>query len=351
VLPPALPSGWVGVGIGGQPTQGAVTAPPKDVLALWASGIWTYQNHSGQVSISPTQWLNLTVSMIGGDPEATQQSRGWIDGKMIVSTAPIGDAARSTGAPPKSRSAPFAFLAASWSTDAGNHPGPDSTTTVSDPVASNAEFKHLCLDVTELQPDRVTEGPPPAPPSPGPPPPPASFHGLALVACGSGDEPRQLWTFSGEDRGEAGTLRSSSNASACLGAAPPRSVPVRMHSCGAVGTPAHAEQLWTWSSQTGILASQEMFPCIVSAHGESCSMCLDEESRQRVDLFDCKRNPNQKWSFEPNQVGGPFPSWNRSILTETYLCHARSCQVILRMGTAGQGASQIKKGGLCLTLY
>eukprot|EP01047_Picozoa_sp_COSAG01_P071410 COSAG01_NODE_11073_length_2013_cov_2.408046_4_plen_47_part_00 len=27
----------------------------------------------------------------------------------------------------------------------------------------------------------------------------------------------------------------------------------------------------------------------------------------------------------PEQVSWAFPSWNRSILTEIYLCHARSC--------------------------
>jgi 3'-phosphoadenosine 5'-phosphosulfate synthase len=36
-------------------------------------------------------------------------------------------------------------------------------------------------------------------------------------------------------------------------------------------------------------------------------------------------------------VSRPFPSWNRSILTEIYLCHACSCQEILRTAeTAGQ---------------
>jgi hypothetical protein len=35
-------------------------------------------------------------------------------------------------------------------------------------------------------------------------------------------------------------------------------------------------------------------------------------------------------------VSRPFPSWNRSILTDIYLCHACSCQEILRMETAGQ---------------
>ena len=37
-------------------------------------------------------------------------------------------------------------------------------------------------------------------------------------------------------------------------------------------------------------------------------------------------------------VSRPFPSWNRSILTEIYLCHACSCQEILRMEMTGQGA-------------
>jgi carboxylesterase type B len=37
-----------------------------------------------------------------------------------------------------------------------------------------------------------------------------------------------------------------------------------------------------------------------------------------------------------SDVSRPFPSWNRSILTEIYLCHACSCQKILRTETAGQ---------------
>jgi hypothetical protein len=37
------------------------------------------------------------------------------------------------------------------------------------------------------------------------------------------------------------------------------------------------------------------------------------------------------------EVSRPFPSWNRSILTEIYLCHACSCQEILRTETAGPG--------------
>ena len=45
-------------------------------------------------------------------------------------------------------------------------------------------------------------------------------------------------------------------------------------------------------------------------------------------------------------VSRPFPSWNRSILTEIYLCHACSCQEILRTETAGQviGADKLALG-------
>ena len=42
-------------------------------------------------------------------------------------------------------------------------------------------------------------------------------------------------------------------------------------------------------------------------------------------------------SWMQAEVSRPFPSWNRPILTEIYLCHACSCQEILRTETAGQG--------------
>jgi hypothetical protein len=39
-------------------------------------------------------------------------------------------------------------------------------------------------------------------------------------------------------------------------------------------------------------------------------------------------------------VSRPFPSWDRSILTEIYLCHACSCQEIFRTETAEQAAAK-----------
>jgi hypothetical protein len=40
-------------------------------------------------------------------------------------------------------------------------------------------------------------------------------------------------------------------------------------------------------------------------------------------------------------VSRPFPSWNRSMLTEIYLCHTCSCQEILRTETVGQAKAVI----------
>jgi hypothetical protein len=42
------------------------------------------------------------------------------------------------------------------------------------------------------------------------------------------------------------------------------------------------------------------------------------------------------WTVGHSTVSRPFPSWNRSILTEMYLCHACSCQEILRTEMAWQ---------------
>jgi hypothetical protein len=46
-------------------------------------------------------------------------------------------------------------------------------------------------------------------------------------------------------------------------------------------------------------------------------------------------------------VSRPFPSWDRSILTEIYLCHACSCHEVSRAETAGQTGG---RGG-ALTLH
>jgi hypothetical protein len=43
---------------------------------------------------------------------------------------------------------------------------------------------------------------------------------------------------------------------------------------------------------------------------------------------------------ESRDVSRAFPSWERSILTEIHLCHACSCQEILRMDTPGQATAR-----------
>jgi hypothetical protein len=51
----------------------------------------------------------------------------------------------------------------------------------------------------------------------------------------------------------------------------------------------------------------------------------------------CKWTKDYSCPWAPAPVSRPFPSWNRSILTDIYLCHACSCHEILRTATAGQG--------------
>jgi SNF2 family DNA or RNA helicase len=58
-------------------------------------------------------------------------------------------------------------------------------------------------------------------------------------------------------------------------------------------------------------------------------------------LVICPTSAMVQWADEIKAfaVSRPFPSWNRSILTEIYLCHACSCQETLKTETAGQGSS------------
>ena len=52
------------------------------------------------------------------------------------------------------------------------------------------------------------------------------------------------------------------------------------------------------------------------------------------------------WGIGHTKVRRAFPSWNRSILTEIYLCPACSCHERLRMETPGQGAAWAAPGPL-----
>ena len=302
VLPPAFATGWAGIGIGDQATTGSTLTAAPNVLAVWPNRSWAVSGRTGIVPPSSSDpWLNLSLTLTE-------------DGRALSFAAHINGAEVASGpvspdevlrAPPPGLAGsnhPFAFLAASYSSAAGVTPDDDSTPSTGD--ASNAEFKDLCLAVTSVTPKHAPSGPPPGPsPSPSPTPTPPGAHGLGLAPCEATDA-RQLWTFSGEDRGEPGTLSAESNASLCLdaleGGGPPWRLPITPQPCGAVGSAAHAEQLWRWDSSLGRLSSVATVPCKVHSHGVNCSVCLDVERNSRVDLFDCKpHDPNQLWSYEP----------------------------------------------------
>jgi|EP01049_Picozoa_sp_SAG25_P010778 hypothetical protein len=89
--------------------------------------------------------------------------------------------------------------------------------------------------------------------------------------------------------------------------------------------------------------------------------CLvpDDGGEPRALLFGgyCKEVKHKKLYDSSKSGGGkatgvsrPFPSQSRSILTEIYLCHACSCQEILRTETAGQESESEhgKEGGRAL---
>jgi len=78
----------------------------------------------------------------------------------------------------------------------------------------------------------------------------------------------QQWTFSGEDRGEAGTFRASSNSSACLDVAiGAKTRGVWLLAC----VSGKASQKWKWDSSTGHLSSAGKQPCIVKSRGAACA--------------------------------------------------------------------------------
>jgi hypothetical protein len=68
---------------------------------------------------------------------------------------------------------------------------------------------------------------------------------------------------------------------------------------------------------------------------------LDPTHDAGVSFIPSPANPpaHPTWLRTHSTAKGGFPSWNRSILTEIYLCHACSCQEISRSETAGQGAA------------
>eukprot|EP01052_Picozoa_sp_SAG31_P020512 SAG31_NODE_1546_length_7927_cov_29.239525_2_plen_640_part_00 len=310
VLPPSFKTGWVGIGFGGQANIGSLAEPGPTVFAIYSNGTWRYAGKMGQLRLGSNsefalseqekdntrrrmqeQWFNLSLAVLNQNDEEEGGTKfvASVNG-VVVSTG----IASTTDLPLSS--APFAFLAASY----GTAPDPDDGDDVATP--SYAEFRSLCLDISAMVPQLVPSPSPGPGPGPSPGPPPPDCHGLRLASC-AGARPQAMWTFSGEDGGEPGTLRASSNSSACLDVSVRPDPPLLLKPCEyAPGGGAVNTQLWHFSSKTGQFKSVVQLPCLVREHGTNCSRCLDVyRGGETVDLFDCKPSDrNQEWIYSPN---------------------------------------------------
>jgi hypothetical protein len=185
---------------------------------------------------APTTWTTLGVNY---NPDGTADA---LVNNQVVAKSTIASVTSI-------HSGMFAYLAASWSAPTGA----GGTTA----HASNAEFKSVQINITAFVPPPPAPPAPPSPPNPSPPPPgptppgPAG-HGLVVASCQAADQ-QQMWTFSGEDGGEAGTLGASSNVSLCLDVSAYMKKPVLLAPCT---NPAVASQMWDFSSQTNQLSSK-----------------------------------------------------------------------------------------------
>ena len=280
VMPSAAPGGWAGVGFG-RPTL--KTAPEAMALRLFANGTWSFDGKSGMLARGATwaaAWHNLSVSIAPAVPHgSTPVYVAAIDGTVVASGAYQMHAPSLTTA--------FATLSSSYS------------------AGSNSEFRAVCLElIASDTPTGLPPSPPPAPP--GPPTPVPRRPGVAFLdaACGGGD----TWTFSGEDQGEAGTLRPRRNSSLCLDLdAAYDEGNLELVACA--GDPASAAagaQRWRWDSAAQTLSSVQTRPCAKATHGTNCSNCLDVKHGGLIDLFDCKpADANQLWAFDVAAGAGP----------------------------------------------
>jgi len=264
VLPP--PSGFAAISFSGQITTGMASR----LFKIGAGGDWSFQNQSGSV--------------------VKRAGEGWY--RLALQVAPTGDYAAFVGADQVATgnlglpSGWFPVLGASYSGE-----GP------------NAEFRNLELELIPTP----TSGPQPGPPSPPAPPRPTpkAGSGAQLVTCDQHD-PHQLWIFSGEDGGEKGTFRVSSNLTDCLDAMT-TIYPAKIVGCTSV---PNTDLQFSWSSTTSLIQSVETRPCSVASHGKVCHYCLDAYHGEQVGFFDCKEgDTNQKWAFDAS-AGGGLITWS-----------------------------------------
>ena len=308
VLPPGFESGWAGIGIGGQTTRpkSGELRPDNATLAIWANGSWCCLGNCGTAPrASANHWFELSVTLTPGVAPDQQVLSASIDGVRVAHGVIRGAKANPYANP---------YVAASYSTESGNN----CTRTASPApltAQSNAEFRDLCLNINAQLPKRPSEPhrPRPHPPGPPPPPPPPSpmpvGPGLALTVCDAPPrpDPSRLWTFSGEDKGESGTLRPSSNATVCLDASV-RISPVYLRPC----VTGKLSQQWRYDSDSGQLASVQKLPPVHGPKATNMSRCLDSPFHNKIGVvgfFDCKTGDlNQRWVYDPHAGASLFRS-------------------------------------------
>lgn len=320
VLPPAFESGWVGIGVGEQANTGTKLKPGLETLAVWANNTWCCLGKCGAVPTLTTSTHSRHQNQHrphqqGLKRQQQEQPSQWFDLSVTAQLNPAGQRVMAASinqqlivhgvvppAQPGKHLAKYAnpYLAASYSTAAGN-------VNSSIPTAqSNAEFRHLVLNITAELPKQLPPPAPPAPPSP-------SSSGLGLGKCNlANPPPNQLWIFSGEDGGSAGTLRPSSNLSKCLdvtvrSASPSNpGKPTKLRTCVA----GSVSQQWRYDSAGGHIASVEKMVPLHGNKANNVSRCLDTLQGHVgiIDLWDCKDGSNQIWTFLQNDGSSPLQS-------------------------------------------
>jgi hypothetical protein len=296
--------GWAGVGFG-RPT--AKAAPVTLALRVWSNGTWAFAGKTGVVEDPPSS-SGSSSSGGGGDGGGGGAKLAWYS--LSVHIAPWPSPQSNKPNPPTYTAKVNGKVVASGSQWAGALPSRlTSFATLSSSYSgnSNSEFKNLCLDVVETNtPDEPspTPTPAPAPPSPAP-----AGHGVTYIdkAAGCATNSGEFWTFSGEDKGEVGTLRPAVNSTLCLDLDGKYvGGELALVVCSSEpSSKAYKSQRWGYdSTHGGVFTSQETRPC--KKGSGQCRFCLDLKHKGLVDLFDCKPgDANQIWVFDCAGGAGP----------------------------------------------
>lgn len=277
-----LSEGFGGVGVGGQSkTVSSMTSDPN-MLAIFGNGTWAVAGQSGSVAAPKNGWFDLELRV---SPDRSFEA---LVGGQVVAT---GNGDWKGG---------FPFLGSSYSAGTG--------------------FRDLCIESHGSAPT-----PAPTTTTPPPSPPPPADAGLVMASCVT-DEPRQMWTFTGEDGGEAGNLQPSSDPLMCLDWS--KAPDLILSPCS---TSANTLE-WSFESARNVFYSVGTAPCLASKHGSQCHICLDETKQGKMDLFDCwfdfsnSPNSNQKFTYDPSLGASPLGHGGQCL--GAYFEHERSSLVI-----------------------